>query len=414
MTHAAAADLQTLDQLKSGGTSRGGDPISARDFALSVSHDLPLKMKLWSRLEHFDDQNGWYHTTVRWAGATVCSRCHTRMTVLRIVLMYSFIAVLTSMACPLPSSQSVDTVASLSISLRIFAAVLLGLFVFISVSIWHKCLSGFRVLFEAIQHLQMQFISFECADTENARTTMRYGLLSAHLLNAELCSEARGGGPWKQALFEMRAQISIPMGEETKCGLLHFDFLRDKELEILQGVDDASGMLWVWVASLLGSMAQDGSIPSMESSTFGHIVSLAQSAREGIHQARFCTTGQTAPTCMRALAVAVQASNLVSAVSLGIFLRACVPLSMEGMPTRIVAAELDLQAILVAIFLGVCLPVLYQVSLEAAVLLAVPFASKHEEVPTNGMISRLEFNLSEASALARQWQQPNTKTLPAQ
>lgn len=419
MIRAASADSQKYDQLESDCASLEGVPISICDFALSVSQDLPAKLTLRSKLEHFKDHrdNSCLPWTAVWSAATtIWSRGKFGMTARRSVLMYTFIAVLLSMACPPQTSQIVDNVATLSMSLRILVGILLGLFLLASLFIWQMCLSGFCGLLDTIQRLQMQFISLECADEEHAKTAMRYGLLSAHLLNAELSCEARGGMAWKQALAEMQSQVSIPMGNDAKCGLAHCGLLRDKELKILLAVEDSPGMIWVWVASLLGRLAQDGTIPPMESFTFEHIASLAQSGQELVRRVRSCATGQTARTLARMLAVAVHASNLLSAISFGIFLgtskRALI--STEGVPTSVVAAECDSQAILIAFFLGVCAPVLYQAFFEVAVLIALPFASKYEEAPANEMISRLESNLQEASVLTQQLQQPRVKMLPAQ
>lgn len=419
MIRAASADSKKNGQLESGCASLEDVPISVCDFALSVSQDLPAKLTLQSKLEDFSEHC--YNLCMPWtavwsAASTTWSRGKFGITARRSVLTYTFIAVLLSMACPPQTSQIVDSIATLSTTLRILVGILLGLFLLASSFIWQMCLSGFCGLLDTIQRLQMQFISLECADEEHAQTAVRYGLLSAHLLNAELSCEARGGMEWKQALAEMQSQVSVPMGKDSKCGLAHFGLLCDKELKILMEVEDSPGMIWVWVASLLGRLAQDGSIPSMESCTFEHIASLTQSAQERVRQVRSCAAGQTACTFVRMLTVAVRASNLLSAISFGMFLgtykRALI--SAKDVPTSVVAAEFDSQAILVAFFLGVCAPVLYQAVLEVAVLIALPFASKHEEAPANELISRLESNLQEASVLTQHLHQPGVKMLSAQ
>merc|ERR1719272_1158450 len=53
------------------------------------------------------------------------------------------------------------------------------------------------------------------------------------------------------------------------------------ETEVLQLVDDPASLVWIWVASLVGRMAQDGEIPGMPTPTYGRIMNLVQEAHGG-------------------------------------------------------------------------------------------------------------------------------------
>merc|ERR1740117_2665868 len=76
----------------------------------------------------------------------------------------------------------------------------------------------------------------------------------------------------------------------------------------------------MWVTSLVGRMAQDGSIPPMPSPTYGRIMGLAQSAHGGIRQVRSCTNVQAPYIYVHMLAVVVHINNLLNAISFGLIL----------------------------------------------------------------------------------------------
>lgn len=429
-TNAAAADFEMPHQLESGVA-----PPSDITITRSVSQSIFARKRLLS--QHGEDEDlkvedsMTYHCQVlltwhafRSGAITVWSRGQLWAMVLRLALVSLCVAVLTFVACPNPAALSVDKFTQISLFLRTFVGLLLGFFLFSSMNRWYECCSGFLILFDAIRNLQMQFIALGCADEEHAMLAIRYGVLSAHLLNMELHAEVQRGAERKQALDSMWAKLAAPSGEEVKNDISHCGTVYEGELEILQEVDDASGLMWMWVASLIGRMAQDGSIPGMPTPTFGRIMSLAQLAHGGIRQVRSCTNVQAPYIYVHMLAVVVHINNLLNAVSFGLILGTTSGTWLaylnvhpgKSVPADSEDAERDFQTLVVAFFFCVCGPVLYQAFLEVAVIIAMPFASKDGEIPTKKMISRLEIDLQDAFVVSRQcpwWQKPSFKPPPA-
>merc|ERR1719160_1698030 len=94
--------------------------------------------------------------------------------------------------------------------------------------------------------------------------------------------------------------------------------LKENEAEVLRMTRDPPGMMWMWVAALIGRLAQDGWIPPMASPTYGRIMNLCQSAHGGIRQVRAAISVQAPLTYTHLLATLVHMNNLLNAITLGI------------------------------------------------------------------------------------------------
>merc|ERR1719491_1361050 len=66
-----------------------------------------------------------------------------------------------------------------------------------------------------------------------------------------------------------------------------------------------SGNMWMWVATLVGRMAQDGEIPPMASPTYGRIMNLCQNAHAGIRTVKSSINVQAPFAYAHTLAVIV-------------------------------------------------------------------------------------------------------------
>merc|ERR1719321_918051 len=88
-------------------------------------------------------------------------------------------------------------------------------------------------------------------------------------------------------------------------------------MQTMQKVSDRAGLCWVWVASLLGRLAQDGDIPPMASPTYGRLITLAQVAQEGIRKVRVSVAVQSPFVYVHTLVFLVHVNNIFCAVAFG-------------------------------------------------------------------------------------------------
>lgn len=59
-----------------------------------------------------------------------------------------------------------------------------------------------------------------------------------------------------------------------------------KPCEDLKKMADPAIQIWVWVASFLGSLAQEGEIPPMASPIYGRLLQIVKSAQDAMKQIR--------------------------------------------------------------------------------------------------------------------------------
>merc|ERR1719321_2260004 len=88
-------------------------------------------------------------------------------------------------------------------------------------------------------------------------------------------------------------------------------------MQTMQKVSDRAGLCWVWVASLLGRLAQDGDIPPMASPTYGRLITLAQVVNDGIRKVRVSVAVQSPFVYVHTLAMLVHINNIFCAISFG-------------------------------------------------------------------------------------------------
>jgi len=181
------------------------------------------------------------------------------------------------------------------------------------------------------------------------------------------------------------------------------------EIDVLKLTRDPPGMMWMWVAALIGRLAQDGWIPPMASPTYGRIMNLAQNAHGSIRQVRAAISVQAPLTYCHMLATLVHINNLLNAVTFGI-------VSGLGLGTALIArghhwsawslithqngaeastmeSEQDFQNTSITFLYCFFGPLLYQALLLISMHLAQPFDSDDAKIPMHRLLHMLEVDM---------------------
>lgn len=350
---------------------------------------------------------------------TIWSRKHIWKIMAQLACISLIVAALSAYLLPNPEALIVSKFSDISNFLRVFVGLLLGFFLTSSMNRWYTCCTGFLELFDAIRNMQMQFIALG-AMKDRAEICIRYGVLSAHLLNMELHAEALHGEERVQRWEEMWGKIAQPPGTPrddhvTKCGTCF-----DGEIEVLRLVDDPASLVWIWVASLVGRMAQDGDIPGMPTPTYGRIMNLVQAAHGGIRRVRGSISVQAPYIYVHMLATLVHINNILNAISFGFIAGTSIGVylaSRDMHPGRNVPAttndsERDFQDVVVGFFFCVFGPLLYQALLEVSLIVARPFANEEACIPLQKLLAKLAVDLEDGLMMAANpcgWEKPSFK-----
>lgn len=341
------------------------------------------------------------------------------MMMVRLIMLSLFVAVIVLLAVPDPVTLRTHKFTKISTFLNVFVGLLLGFFMSSSMNRWYSCASGFLELFDAIRNLQMQFFALGVEESK-INLCIRYGVLSAHLLNMELHAEALPAGEKEAAARTMWENLKAPEGE-TESGSDRLNIMYPQERDVLEKVDDPSGLMWIWVGSFVGRLANDGDIPLMASPTYGRIIGLAQDAHGGIRQVRASISVQAPFIYVHMLATLVHINNILNAVSFGFTVGTCASVilmfhKVHPMHEQVDATEVhvyrDIQNVVVSFFFSMFGPFLYQALLEVAICIAQPFASEAGKIPMTRLLARLEKDLHDGSMMANRtpwWDQPRFK-----
>jgi len=319
----------------------------------------------------------------------------------------------------------IDTAKFAKISgfLSVIVGLLLGFFLSSSVARWYNCTNGFLELFDAIRGLQMQLSALGVPKVRIAMC-MRYCIVSAHCLNIDLCCQTLPTDQriefkrkkWEKMLTKEKDSLAVYSHANQSLAKIY-----QKEKEMMEGLDDPSQTLWVWVTSLITRMSADGEIPPMPTPTYGRTIALAEKAYNGIREVRASVCVQPPYVYVQMMAMLVNVNNLINAISFGMTLGVALIILKESGPK---AAARGVQDLLISFILSLVGPFLYQALLEVAVCIAQPFAgaSDDEEVssagriPTEKLIFQLEKDIRDAdfmSANLPSWEQPCFKVPPA-
>lgn len=303
-------------------------------------------------------------------------------------------------------------------TLNFFVGILLGFFLGSSVERWVDAVGGCLALFDSIRNLNMQFLALG-VNRDRCRAVTRYGLLSCEFLSLEL--HMRSIGSPEDRKVEAREICEGPL----MAGLEEWE--KDSIEEVFIEHNRVSSQVWIWVASLIGRMAQDGDIPGMATPTYGRIMSLAQDAQEGIRQVRVSMTVQLPFIYVHTLAFLVHMNNICAAIDFG----AVIARNSAGMlwffDIHIMHSDLlaepvkhkDLRACaeeIIAQFVTALVPALmYQAVLQIGLIMAQPFDETFGKgisvIPTRQLVNQLKSDIKLAEKMAHSvppaaWIQP--------
>merc|ERR1740121_2635446 len=108
-----------------------------------------------------------------------------------------------------------------------------------------------------------------------------------------------------------------------------FIILTKAEADMLKSCQDPAGMVWIWVASLVGRMSQDGWIPPMASPTYGRIMNLVQYAHGGIRTVKLAVIVQAPFLYVHVLAAVVHVNNIFNAIGFGIIMGSTIGTALQ-------------------------------------------------------------------------------------
>jgi len=362
------------------------------------------------------------------AGAkTVWHKANTWYMMLKLVILSLVVAGAVLLIVPNPSKLESSKFQAISLFLRVFVGLLLGFFMTNSVNRWFACASGFMELYDRIRNLQMQFFALGVSEDRSFQC-MRYGICSCMFLTRMLEIECLTDKEEQETqMAKMWAEIETP-GVDSSCEVLlspgrkkkKYAALTPEEVKILRTVDDPAGMLWIWVASLVGRMAQDGDIPPMASPTYGRVMSIAQSAHDAMRGVKHSIKVQAPFIYVHMLATLVHINNIANVVGFGLTFGSTLGTLLEnhrrsreamGYDKKASVDDIrsDMENLVVMFFVSLVGPLIYQALLDISICISRPFASKEGMIPTDRLLAYLEKDLSDAVRLAKKppsWDAP--------
>eukprot|EP00746_Dinoflagellata_sp_MGD_P000013 gnl/MRDRNA2_/MRDRNA2_100025_c0_seq1.p1 gnl/MRDRNA2_/MRDRNA2_100025_c0~~gnl/MRDRNA2_/MRDRNA2_100025_c0_seq1.p1 ORF type:complete len:455 (-),score=111.24 gnl/MRDRNA2_/MRDRNA2_100025_c0_seq1:53-1417(-) len=324
---------------------------------------------------------------------------------------------------PDPGALDASKFSQIATFLKVFLAFLLGFFMSSSAGRWSVCVDGLLNLFEAVRNLAMQLHALG-VEQEKIWQVVRFGLLACECLIQDL-------------------EVSFCTPEEQKNLYEKFwDHVEDKglcnakEREIMGKSGDKAGLLWVWVASYIGRLAKDGDIPPMLSPTYGRIMTLTQSAQDGIRTVKTSVGVQIPFIYVHMLATLVQLNNILCSLTLGLTMGSSLgaigayyglrsPLYWHIPPqeSKVTPGQAG-QAMVVSMFACLTAPLMYQAFLQISLALAQPFAidgsaESHGEaaVPSEHWMNEMIVDLKAMEMLSQTtpgWEPPNWKKAAAE
>jgi predicted membrane chloride channel (bestrophin family) len=317
----------------------------------------------------------------------------------KLSLVAACVACVTALVTPNPERLKVSKFTEVSKFLNVVVGLLLGFFMSSSMTRWHTCVNGFLELLDAIRNLQMQFVALGVPEKEN-NLCLRYGFASAWLLYGQLLVETKMGSSEQSVDRDVmwhklnKKRFTIDRSSEN-------ELLKEWETKVLKMTRDPPGMMWMWVAAMIGRMAQDGWIPPMASPTYGRIMNLCQSAHGGIRQVRAAISVQAPLTYTHMLATLVHINNLLNAITFGLVSGLAIGVAMMNAGyhhwTSKEASnreeQQDFQNMGVTFMYCFFGPLLYQALLLISMHLAQPFDSEDAKIPLDRLLYQLEVDM---------------------
>jgi hypothetical protein len=330
------------------------------------------------------------------------------LTCMLYALLISFGVALFAFHSDLAVFIKMETVHALGTFLNVFVGMLLGFFVSSSMNRWHGCVQGFMELLEAVRCMQMQMVALGVSN-ERIDTLNRYGLSSAWLLHLSLNNECRKYP--REKVHESEDEHKKKLW--TCMKQLRPHLVNSREKKLLYEYEQCYSLLWTWVASLIGRMAQDGEIPPMASPTYGRIINIVEWAYSSIRTVRMMHRIKVPFIYVHTLAILVHINTMLNAISFGLIL---------GMTVKVAAGKDDgkianqkLPHLVASLFMQFCIsmvaPFLYLCLLEVSVCISQPFTFMDSKIPSHSLVLSLEEDLANAKEMSEntKWQKPQFK-----
>jgi len=351
-------------------------------------------------------------------------------------------------------------VQKLSTFLNVFVGLLLGFFLSSSVNRWFGCVNAFLCLLDAVRNLQMQMVALGVSN-ERIEMLSRYGILSAWLLHLSLNISSQNQefaepeGPlskvWKSLplpkvpLLSLSSQKtegqespesegkmrkmwkSLPfMSHETQKSETTIEkvwkalekarphLVLPSEKERLVHHQECYALLWTWVASLIGRMAQNGEIPPMASPTYGRIIEIVEAAYGSIRDVRTLQLVKVPFVYVHTLSTLVHVNNILNALGFGLVLgMTSQAVFSNDHDVRSFAAHVaeHLSSLFMTFCMSMVAPFLYLALLDVCVSISQPFTYQDSKIPALEFIRNLEQDITNATEMANnvKWEKPRFK-----
>lgn len=319
-----------------------------------------------------------------------------------------------------PKPQEIDPSGFRKIAtfLKVFVAFLIGFYITQALGTWKQTVGGYLKLCNAVKNTQTGLLVFG-VDSMKVQTVVRYGALSVVFLTKEL----------EFALLKKENKV---LAEEAMFDQLEEEgHITANERQRLEIVNERAELMWLWVASYLAKLSEEGEIPPMASPSFGRMLAQAQGGEIGIREVHTAISIQTPFIYVHTLAALVHVNNILCAISLGLSIGISVGTLMVAMgwhpmhnedahiPGGISHSQAQemgppLQKIAVALLGEGIGPFMYTAFLQIALSLAYPFGedSKVARIPHHLFITKLLANCESSKAMAEHpplWERPHFK-----
>jgi hypothetical protein len=307
---------------------------------------------------------------------------------------------------------SPEKVEKLGTFLNVFVGLLLGFFLSSSMNRWYGCVSAFLGLLDSIRGMQMQMTALGvCA--ERTKMLRRYGLLSAWLLHLSLTLEL------VDDIADVEEEDPDDAEKDRKKVWKRLEAKRPglvtpNEKELLMQHTESYALVWTWVASLIGRMAQNGEIPPMPSPTYGRILNIVQMAYGSIRDVRALHLVKAPFIYVHTLAILVHVNNILNAIGFGLVLGLAL---LEFTGKGDLYNKNSWANICCSLFMQFCFsmvaPFLYLALLEVSVCVAQPFTYMDAKIPALKFLKGVEEDLKKAEDFGDDppdWDKPCFKT----
>jgi len=423
-------------------TAPGGGDLEADDKAGEREPLLPKTPReekqgaLWDRIHNLwrgpvvdvmtykvDTLTGWNCFMLKGV-TTAFSSSSAWFMLLKLLCLSLVMAGLVVLTVADPAQMKTSKFHMISVFLRIFVGLLLGFFLTSSVNRWFQCADGFLQIEDAIRNLQMQLLALGVQKDLRFKC-VRYGVISNYLLARILEIEAMKVEQRTDAMESMWNELIDGRGNQEPmiqddAESQTFIALTQPEADLLKSCQDPSAMVWIWVASLVGRMAQDGWIPPMASPTYGRIMNLVQAAHGGIRTVKLAIIVQAPFIYVHMLASLVHVNNIFNAISFGIVAGTTIGTELQrsrknddyshhSKESDLIA---DVENLFISFVVSMIGPFLYQILLEVSLCLAKPFDSPVSQIPTGRLLDDLQRDLSDAMKIGTappSWEAPFLK-----